>query len=551
MARHGSAAQLFQLLSSPAVAPAEAIALAHAAASAAIVAGGWADTRVAEHAAGLRAALPDATCFCAGGTLVPDAAERAAGLEDFTEYRGGPAPTSPAPTRAERLADALGRDTVRVECTSTTITEQAANVAGELEPGTDTLLVVASAYQRAGMRLALSASAPTARVVCVDSANGSDAASDTAWFSSQGRALPALMLAEAARLQSAHPGPEHAVFMGQLTDAAKSLDDSINADAATLAAAVAARGVKCVCWDMDRTFMAAHSRGHMTPWLLPAFAPRVSPDFVRLSRALQSTECAQAVATHSDFAEHSAQRPEGEYIIGEPLVRRVGEESYPTLLQWPIVAYNPRARALKAAAAAAAGGGGKPVAAAAGGGTAEDEDGWEGRGDSEEDKDKRYHLRAIADAVGCDVKDCMLIDDMPGTCPVPHSVSLRLSGTVLSAAAAQPRPLLTRLCCVALNPVQRTSTRPTRMARTACLFSSRARGSGSRISRRGCTTALCDTTTLALCSAPSSQLTRPAHSPHCALHHASTRVLPGGTTSEAADSTTSYRQNRPSCGHGL
>eukprot|EP01046_Picozoa_sp_COSAG06_P067394 COSAG06_NODE_17451_length_940_cov_1.215220_1_plen_230_part_01 len=230
MARHGSAAQLFQLLSSPAVAPAEAIALAHAAASAAIVAGGWADTRVAEHAAGLRAALPDATCFCAGGTLVPDAAERAAGLEDFTEYRGGPAPTSPAPTRAERLADALGRDTVRVECTSTTITEQAANVAGELEPGTDTLLVVASAYQRAGMRLALSASAPTARVVCVDSANGSDAASDTAWFSSQGRALPALMLAEAARLQSAHPGPEHAVFMGQLTDAAKSLDDSINAD---------------------------------------------------------------------------------------------------------------------------------------------------------------------------------------------------------------------------------------------------------------------------------------------------------------------------------
>jgi hypothetical protein len=190
------------------------------------------------------------------------------------------------------------------------------------------------------------------------------------------------------------------------------------------------------------------------------------------------------------------------------------------------------------------------VAAAAGGGTAEDEDGWEGRGDSEEDKDKRYHLRAIADAVGCDVKDCMLIDDMPGTCPVPHSVSLRLSGTVLSAAAAQPRPLLTRLCCVALNPVQRTSTRPTRMARTACLFSSRARGSGSRISRRGCTTALCDTTTLALCSAPSSQLTRPAHSPHCALHHASTRVLPGGTTSEAADSTT-YRQNRPSCVHGL
>ena len=84
--------------------------------------------------------------------------------------------------------------------------------------------------------------------------------------------------------------------------------------------------------------------------------------------------------------------------------------SFPALLQWPIVAYNPRARALKARAAAV--GSHDDTVAVAGGQAG---DGWEGRGSSDADRDKRYHLRTIAELVGCNVADCMLIDDMPGS----------------------------------------------------------------------------------------------------------------------------------------
>eukprot|EP01043_Picozoa_sp_COSAG02_P001443 COSAG02_NODE_30_length_50867_cov_66.594331_50_plen_454_part_00 len=409
-ARAGAAAQLYRLLSGPST-PAGEIAPQVAGSSTAIIAGGWADLRVGDRAAALQAALPGAVpVVCTGGILRADARERAAALEDYAEYRGGPVPSAPGPS-AKRLAEAIGKDAVvRVETASTNISEQgaeAANAASGLRPEADTLLVVATAYQRLGMRLAISTAAPAARVVCIDS--GSDADADTKWFASHGRNLPAVMLAEAARLQSAHPEPEHASLIGQVASTAQLLDDSINSDAANLAAAVAARGVKVVCWDMDRTFMAAHSRGRMTPWLLPSFASRVSPEFIRFSEALQSTGCAQAVATHSDFAEHSPEKPEGEYIIGEPLVRAVGELCFPTLLKWPIVAYNPRARALKARAAAVDSHDATVVAAGASA-----DDGWEGRGGSDEDRDKRYHLRTIAELVGCDVADCMLIDDMPG-----------------------------------------------------------------------------------------------------------------------------------------
>jgi hypothetical protein len=413
-ARAGAAAQLYRLLSSPSTPAAEIVAQV-AGCSAAVIAGGWADLRVGDRAAALQAALPAGTpVVCTGGVLRADARERAAALADYVEYRGGPVPLAPEPS-AKRLAEAFGKDAVvRVATTSTNISEQgaeAARAASELRPEAEALLVVVSAYQQLGMRLAISAAAPGAHVVCIDS--DSDADADTKWFASHGRSLPAVMLAEAARLQSAHPEPGHTSLIGQVASAAQRLDHSINSDAAALAAAVSARGVKVVCWDMDRTFMAAHSRGRMTPWLLPSFASRVSPDFIRFSEALQSTGCAQAVATHSDFAEHGPEKPEGEYIIGEPLVRAVGELSFPTLLQWPIVAYNPRARALKARAAAV-GHHDDSVEAAGRAGSGQADDGWEGHGGSDEDRDKRYHLRKIAELVGCDVADCMLIDDMPG-----------------------------------------------------------------------------------------------------------------------------------------
>jgi hypothetical protein len=92
-------------------------------------------------------------------------------------------------------------------------------------------------------------------------------------------------------------------------------------------------------------------------------------------------------------------------IIGERLVHAVGESTYPALLEWPCVAYNPRARAKKAQAGAAASE--IPVWETSG-----DVDGWEVSGGSEDDRDKRYHLRAIAKVVGCTPKECMLIDDM-------------------------------------------------------------------------------------------------------------------------------------------
>lgn len=411
-ARAGAAAQLYRLLSGPSTPPGEIVAQV-AGSSAVIIAGGWADLRVGDHAAALLAALPSTPVICTGGILTADARERGAALEDYAEYRGGPVPPAPGPS-AKRLAEALGKDAaVRVESTSTNISEQgaeAANAASEIQPDADALLVVASAYQRMGLSLAIGASAPTARVVCIDTE--SDVDTDTKWFASHGRSLPALMLAEAARLQSRHPGPEHASLIGEVAGAAARLDGSINADAAKLAAAVVARGVKVVCWDMDRTFMAAHSRGYMTPWALPSFASRVAPDFIRFSAALESAGCAQAVATHSDFAEHGPEKPEGEYIIGEPLVRAVGELSFPRLLQWPIVAYNPRARASKARAAAAAAAHDDRTHAASV--SCQGDGGWEGRGDSDEDRDKRYHLRTIAELLGCAVADCMLIDDMPG-----------------------------------------------------------------------------------------------------------------------------------------
>ena len=72
--------------------------------------------------------------------------------------------------------------------------------------------------------------------------------------------------------------------------------------------------------------MAAHSRGHMTPWLLPSFSHRVAPDFIRFSQAVLSVSATvnirQAVATHSDYAEHSAERPEGECELGNDLLPR-------------------------------------------------------------------------------------------------------------------------------------------------------------------------------------------------------------------------------------
>lgn len=71
------------------------------------------------------------------------------------------------------------------------------------------------------------------------------------------------------------------------------------------------------------------------------------------------------------------------------------------------VAYNPSARAKKAREAAIAAGE-EPASEAPAAG-----DGWEGSGGSEADRDKRYHLNAIAEALGCAPTQCMLIDDMP------------------------------------------------------------------------------------------------------------------------------------------
>ena len=194
-----AAAHLFELLAGPGGPGQRGYGVANAgradAALAAIVAGGWSDAaRVGQRAAellgqealGTQGAAPPAV-VCAGGMLEPTPAERAAALEEYTEYSGGPLP-DPRPPHAEQLKAVLMQEHAGLELLETpsaTVATQASDAAallGDRASDGATVVVVASPYQQTGLRLELAAAAPTARVICALSGGYAE---ESAWWESQ------------------------------------------------------------------------------------------------------------------------------------------------------------------------------------------------------------------------------------------------------------------------------------------------------------------------------------------------------------------------------
>ena len=255
-----AAAHLFELLAGPGGPGQRGYGVANAgradAALVAIVAGGWSDAaRVGQRAAellgqalGTQGAAPPAV-VCAGGTLEPTPAERAAALEEYTEYSGGPLP-DPRPPHAEQLKAVLMQEHAGIELLETpsaTVATQASDAAAllDLSDGA-TVVVVASPYQQTGLRLELAAAAPTARVICALSGGYAE---ESAWWESQGRVLHALMLAEAGRLEQSQTVDREGerLLLAEIATAAADLEASLEAEARSIASGIADRGVKVVC----------------------------------------------------------------------------------------------------------------------------------------------------------------------------------------------------------------------------------------------------------------------------------------------------------------
>ena len=260
--RAAAAAHLFELLAGPGGPGQRGYGVANAgradAGLAAIVAGGWSDAgRVGQRAAellgqalGTQGAAPPAV-VCAGGTLEPTPAERAAALEEYTEYSGGPLP-DPRPPHAEQLKAVLMQEHAGLELRETpsaTVATQASDAAallGDRASDGATVVVVASPYQQTGLRLELAAAAPTARVICALSGGYAE---ESAWWESQGRVLHALMLAEAGRLEQSQTVDREGerLLLAEIATAAADLEASLEAEARSIASGIADRGVKVVC----------------------------------------------------------------------------------------------------------------------------------------------------------------------------------------------------------------------------------------------------------------------------------------------------------------
>ena len=121
--------------------------------------------------------------------------------------------------------------------------------------------------------------------------------------------------------------------------------DAANTPAEELVRALAALGVRVVVFDMDQTMVAMHCRGRLLRTDLANFASRATPDFVAAARALAAAGFKLAVATHSDAAEHCAERPLETHIIGKPLAEQVLRAAVPEIAHlFYIVGYNQRAR---------------------------------------------------------------------------------------------------------------------------------------------------------------------------------------------------------------
>jgi len=141
---------------------------------------------------------------------------------------------------------------------------------------------------------------------------------------------------------------------------------------------------KVVAWDMDQCAVRHHSRGRLQRVDLEEFAKQVSPDFVLSVKELaRRGRVGLAIATASDLAEHSPERPRGSVILGDELALEVLRLAVPDQAHlFHVVGFNPRAR------------------------NATDPD----------DLGKKRHLRTIAAYYNVALADCVLFDDDDENC---------------------------------------------------------------------------------------------------------------------------------------
>lgn len=160
---------------------------------------------------------------------------------------------------------------------------------------------------------------------------------------------------------------------------------------ARVAAELQSKGVRAVAWDMDRTLVHAHSHGRMTKVGLAEFARCISPDFLGLAAALHAQGIHQAVATHSDRAEHTDAMPPETHLLGEDLasaVLRASPLEKKVVDSFLLIGYNPGVRAAQGDAEAA-----RPANQA-----------------------KKRHVRQIAAHFQVAIEAILLLDDLHDNC---------------------------------------------------------------------------------------------------------------------------------------
>jgi hypothetical protein len=142
--------------------------------------------------------------------------------------------------------------------------------------------------------------------------------------------------------------------------------------------------VQVVAFDMDQTAVAVHSRGQLRRDQLHNYLDKAVTPFLRVVPALHAAGYCLAMATHSDEAEFDATKgitPET-HILGHELAMALLQRYFSSdvVAAFFIVAYNPRVR-----------------------------------GDTDENRVKRYHMRQLQAHFGIDdASRILFFDDTPG-----------------------------------------------------------------------------------------------------------------------------------------
>jgi hypothetical protein len=128
---------------------------------------------------------------------------------------------------------------------------------------------------------------------------------------------------------------------------------------------------------MDQTAVAVHSHGRLRREELKEYLSQTTKDFLSLVPALYHAGFQLSIATHSDEAEYSDKIRVESHILGDELARALLQQFEPQIASaFFIVAYNPRVRSSR-----------------------------------EEDRIKRYHIRAIQQKFGVQASNILFFDD--------------------------------------------------------------------------------------------------------------------------------------------